>query len=281
MGKLFWVCLFALTMVTQSVFADYVFMPIGDSITSGFHGTPAGNYRDIMQSQLDRAGVEYDFVGQYKLGFLDKDHQGLAGADIAYMTNNWGRVVGRYQPDFALVLAGTNDHWSPPNFAAFYTLYDNLVNMIQTNSPHTSIIISTVPRFGYGGPPGANYWSNAWVNNRNSVVFPNMNAAIRAVAANHKNVTVVDFYSALSIKTDLASDGIHPNLYGQQKLAKLFGDEALRQISSPPILDPSDSRRRGPMSNPIDISAIPEPTCGLLGWLSAMVMGIRRPSRRQ
>ncbi len=258
MGKLFWVGLIALTMVTQSAFADdHVFMSIGDSITSGFHGTNPGNYRDELQTQLNDAGVIYDFVGQYQLGFLDKDHQGLGGATIEYMRDNWGPVIGGYQPDFALVLAGTNNHWSPPDFASFYTLYDDLVNTILTNSPDTSIIFSTVPKFGYGGLPGLNYWSNAWVDNRNAVVFPNMNAAIYAVAANHSQVKVVDFYSAIDISTDLSADGVHPNLFGHQKLAKLFGDEVLLQINS-----------------------IPEPCSGLFGLLIMIGIGMSRSCRR-
>lgn len=228
--------LIAFVVSASDVSADVVIMPFGDSVTAGFHGDPPGSYRQELQTRLEGEGIAYDFVGQYSRGDKDPDHRGHSGAKIEYMIDNFGPAVAQFQPDFVLVLAGTNNHFSVPDFDAFFALYDKLVHTIIDNSPQSSIVISTVPKFGYDRvfSPLLTYWTDEWVDNRNAVTFPNMNAAIYAVADNYPNVEVVDFYSAIDISTDLSQDAVHPNLYGQQKLAKLFGDELLHQLSTVP-----------------------------------------------
>lgn len=209
--------------------ADLVIMPIGDSHTSGYHGTPAGSYRPILSSELSTQGIGNSFVGDY---FLGGAHQGLAGASIEYMTDNYGPSVATYDPDIALVLAGTNNHWQTPDLDVFTQKYGDLFDMITTNAPGVKIIVATVPKFAYGRPD-TSYWTDEFVDNRNLVTFPNMNAALRAAALARDNVSVVDLYSALDIDSDYAPDAVHMNLYGQQKLANLFGGEILVQVPEP------------------------------------------------
>jgi hypothetical protein len=149
------------------------------------------------------------------------------------MTANYGSVVNENQPDFALILAGTNNHWQAPVFDDFVDRYDSLLRMIRDNSSQTSIIISTVPKFGYDRPDTP-YWTDEFVDTRNNILFPNMNLAINSVAERFDNVTVVDLYSEIDITTDLSVDGVHLNLYGQEKLGHLFGGEVIRQINAVP-----------------------------------------------
>ena len=214
---------------------------IGDSITGGFHGTPSGTYRETVQDRLNLEGYNFDFVGEYRAGNAgyDRDHQGSSGASIQRITNTIAPVLQNNQPDYALVLAGTNNHFAAPDLDAFVDLYTELAETINENSPDVSIIFSTVPKFGYDFP-ARNYWTDAFVDQRNSVTFPNINAAIELVASRYDNVTTVDFFSEIDIETDLAADRIHPNLFGQQKLGDLFADELIGQLSATAVPEPSN-----------------------------------------
>lgn len=212
-------------------------MPIGDSITAGTNGSPSdlrGSYRYELGLLLGQAGIDVDFVGEFKRGLGDNDHQGVSGAPISAMVDNFGPAIAIHQPDYALVLAGTNNHFQGPDDEFFVENYTNLINTIRDNSPNTSIIISTVPKFGYDRIPETAYWTNEFVDFRNSETFPSMNRAIRQVANQFNDVAVVDFYAELDIQQDLVPDAVHPNLYGHQKLANLFYGELSSQISAVP-----------------------------------------------
>jgi hypothetical protein len=49
--------------VAWSASADeIVIMPIGDSITAGYHGSPSGVYRDLLQDKLSAENIPFDMV---------------------------------------------------------------------------------------------------------------------------------------------------------------------------------------------------------------------------
>ncbi len=229
-------------LIPTTVSADPItFAPIGDSITGGGHGIPGGHYRQILQTQLTADGVEFEFVGphtDYDSGGWDQSYYGAGGSDIAGISADVAPSVLANQPDFALVLAGTNNHFNAPVLSEFEARYEEFITMIRTNSPGTSIIMSTVPKFAEWSDSAANkpfYWTTEFIEQRNTVVFPTMNQAIRNVAARYDNVNVVDLYSVIDITTDYdtSRDGVHPNLFGQQKLANLFHGEVSRQLNLP------------------------------------------------
>ena len=211
------------------VSADLVIMPMGDSHTSGFHGTPAGVYRLELGASLDRRGISHSFVGDY---FLAGNHQGVAGASIEYMTDNYGTAVANFSPDFVLLLAGTNNHWNQPVYSEFVYRYENLLNMIHYQAPNAHVIISTVPKFAYDRP-NTSYWTDEFVDHRNSDVLPNMNNAIFSAASTRDWVTAVDLFSISDIESDFAPDAIHMNLYGQRKLANLFESAIVSSVPEP------------------------------------------------
>jgi len=202
-------------------------MPMGDSITGGFHGPVElrGSYRLEMERSFLASNFQYDFVGNYFTaldGLIDGHHQGVGGYGIEQMVAQYGSVVASFQPNVVLLLAGTNNHLDPPDYENFVTRYTNLVDMIQTNSPNSLIVFSTLPKFGYHRPQSF-YWTTEFVDYRNNVLFPVMNAAIYNLAANRSGVDVVDLYSILDPATDiLDDDGIHPNRLGHEKLGGLF-----------------------------------------------------------
>lgn len=261
-GRLLLTSLCAFVVWTSSVTAEIItFLPVGDSITAGHHdgGGRGGNYRDLLQQRLTGLGYSFDFLGTQRRGFGDPDHFGLPGLRIEHID---AELAGYFdesgiRPDFALVLAGTNNHWQDPDFDAFVDRYDALLTTIRTKSPNTSIIISTVPPFGYNAPASRGYWTEAFVDRRNNVVIPNMNDAIRAAAVKHTKVTVVDLFPLFVVEEDIVDgDGVHPTFAtGQRKIATLFGDEVIAQLA---------------------ISSVPEPGSMLVFSIATTVFALRR-----
>ena len=204
-------------------------MPFGDSITSGFFGGPSirGGYRRELEKTFLALGADFDFVGEFRAGgsygLIDTDMQAKLGFSIEQVTEQFAGGVAQYQPEIVLVLVGTNNHWAHPIYEDFVLRYETLVNMIHTNSPESEIVIATVPKFGCCRAE-AEFWTQEWVDDRNSTVIPNMNRALTDVAEKHAFIEVVDYYSTLDPTTDLVEDGdfVHPNIYGARKLADVF-----------------------------------------------------------
>ena len=198
-------------------------MALGDSNTAAFQGGPGvrGSYRLTLQNRLDEIGVAYDMVGEnYRAwdGLRDGDHQGVGGYKIEQMTANYYGAVSLYKPDYILVLAGTNNRNDPVSFVQFRDRYTQLIDMLLTASPDSQIIMSTVPRMGYG----RDIWSDEYIDYLNNVAFPNMNRAIRATARQYDQIELVDLYAIMDPSTDLTDDRIHMNKYGHEKLGNLF-----------------------------------------------------------
>lgn len=205
---------------------EITIMPFGDSITEGFSAPAAtrGAYRLELENLFRAQNIPFDFVGDYHYGadgLLDIDYQARGGYNIQQMTAEFSSAVNTYQPNIALVLAGTNNHWDLPDYNQYLQKYTDLVNMIHNNSPSTEIIFSTVPKFGCCRTDP--FWTPAWVAERNNVRFPLMNSVIADLASSLDYVSVVDLYSILDPATDLSDgDWVHPNILGHKKLADLF-----------------------------------------------------------
>lgn len=223
----------AISLTAQLLCGDVLrIMPLGDSITSGFAGPPEvrGAYRLELEREFLARGFAYNFVGDLYLapdGLIDGNHHGFSGYSIEQMSSNYGDAIARHLPDVVLVLAGTNNHFNAPDFGAFVNRYESLVSVIRTNAPQSQIVFSTVPKFDYHRD-NTFYWTQEFVDFRNNVLFPVMNAAIYDVASRHDGIQVVDLYSILDPAVDIvAGDGQHPNRLGHVKLAGLFAPKIL------------------------------------------------------
>ena len=206
-------------------------MALGDSNTRGFHGDNVdekGAYRIVFSQLLDEAGIEHDMIGQYSFSpvdpTLDPHHQGVGGYKIQDMTANHATAIHLFQPDFILLLAGTNNHYDDLNYNEFHQKYDDLLGMIKTQSPNTQVIMATVPKIGCCRSDRPQ-WDEAWVEQRNTVIFPFINSVLIDVAGDYDNVSVVDFFPIMDEHTDLTLDQIHMNKSGHEKLGQLFFDE--------------------------------------------------------
>jgi lysophospholipase L1-like esterase len=202
-------------------------MPLGDSITKGFHNPfqTRGSYRLELEKLLQMHDIDYDFVGEFKFaadGLVDGDHQAVAGYRIERMVEEFGPAIANHQPDVALILAGTNNHWDEPVKTEFVARFESLVDLVHSNSPDTTIVFATVPEFGCCKVDPA-YWTAEWVDERNQVRIPTMNEALVEVANKFDFVQWVDLNAVLDPATDLGDgDFVHPNIYGHRKLASLY-----------------------------------------------------------
>lgn len=201
-------------------------MPMGDSITVGFQEA-TGSYRYFLSQNLPDVNMVGYFNYTNNLSF-DGNHQGISGYSIEQMVSSYGPAVAQYQPDYVLLLAGTNNHWDGE--INYESKYQSLVDVILDNSPSSKIIMATPPKFGYNRTPLTLYWTTEWVNNRNDVVFANMRDAVAKVASVNPEVIWVDYYSELDPNAHLVADAVHPNSSGQLILANLFYAELTRVI---------------------------------------------------
>lgn len=200
-------------------------MPMGDSITVGF-AEVGGSYRYNLTQMLNDVDMVGDF---YKVSgglVFDGDHQGKGGYKIEQMIAEYGPAVAQYQPDYILLLAGTNNHWD--GNINYESKYQSLVDMITSNSPNSKIIMASPPKFGYDREPETVYWTNEWVDDRNDNTFWAMRDAVAKVASVNPEVIWVDYYSHLDPSIHLVADAVHPNASGQLLLANLFYNELTR-----------------------------------------------------
>lgn len=258
-------------------------MPFGDSITGGFHGSAdeRGSYRQYLEDHLIALDVDFDFVGNYSRrlnGIVDGDYQAVGGYNIETMVEEFGSAIYQYQPDFLLILAGTNNHWNEPDYNSFIERYESLVQLANTHSPDSQLIFATVPPLGCCWQE-KEYWTIDFVADRNETRIPNMNAALRAVAERHSNVAVVDYNAVFNVNMDLTNDQIHPNAHGQRKLGQSFlgalGDLRYGLLGSDNIDHLSDQfsnaidSRRGDLNNDEIIDRAD------LGYLVTEIMGTK------
>ena len=241
--------------ISSDASAEISIMAMGDSISRGGHVAAADRYRQLVTDSLTSNDVAHQFTGE----FSDQvsRHQAVGGASIQFMTENYRQAIEDNQPDYILLLAGTNNHNDAPNEAEFVDRYEALFGMIRSASPDTQVIISTVPKFAYDRP-NTPFWTEEYVDYRNEVVFPTINSAIQQTAEERDWVKVVDLFSEIDIETDYVSDAVHLNANGQEKLGTLFEDALLSSVAV----------------------AVPEPSGFFLAAL-LFGFGVARRNRRQ
>ncbi len=204
-------------------------LPLGDSITRGCddpYDIDRSGYRILLQDRLRAAGIPYDMVGDvtdkcHPAGY-DWDNAGYASYNVDQIAEMAELLIPRYNPEMVLLLAGTNNHWDPPNRDQFYQQYSHLLDVLGDRP----IYVATVPKFGYGTPPDLTYWTRDFVDERNNVRLPLMNQVIHDLASERDNVVVVEYFDALDPAIHLVADQVHPNAAGQRLLSDLFWNAA-------------------------------------------------------
>ncbi len=206
-------------------------MPLGDSITDGVDGTDIAGYRGPLNTLLNTAGIQHQFVGSCTdtPGNLPADqqhHEGHSGFTIQGggrsglldpgNISSWLGPSGP-NPDVILLMIGTNDVTTyattlatvPQATANMATLIDKISNPTTGLDPHAKLIIAKIT------PMAGSY----------ATYLPEVQAfndSLAGLVAQYQNVSLVDMYSALNPSTDVASDGLHPNDSGYNKMAQVW-----------------------------------------------------------
>lgn len=220
--------------------AQVTIEPFGDSITSR-GDAPESSYRYWLWYDLDNAGYtnDFEFVGltsgttsgssapgtpaNY---WPEQAYTGGEGLDTAGATDIAPNAA-QLGPNIVLLEIGANDvsdYEDEPGYTPG-TTETNLEDIIQdfaADNPGVVILMATAPR--YLTTPGP-------TQNEANTDIAKVNNAIRKAASVEKkagvDVVVVGF-GGYNPRTD-TSDGTHPNVKGEQYLAKQFYD-ALRPV---------------------------------------------------
>ena len=204
--------------------AQLTILPVGDSITRGFSGQPS--YRAELMSRLTDAGCSPVLRGSQGSGNLL--HEGYSGHEANDFLNN-GRAanpgievtLSNFSPpadpaDVLLLHIGTNDMIVGDSVSSTLTEIDDIIDIIKTDSPNTSIYLANgVPLFvlfddsGNGRlDTGTDTDGDGFYDISNSAADA-LAAGIEANYANDPDVTVVDVRTGFR-PTDMP-DGIHPS----------------------------------------------------------------------
>ena len=203
-------------------------MPLGDSITHGYHSTSDDGYRGPLRSALVKDGFAADFVGDVQWGTMyDNYNEGFSGYRIDAIDSFVGAPVGKYQPNLITLMLGTNDmvqNTDLPNAPARMT---KLLNDIYANDPSVTVLVATlIPSLD----PVVQARIPAYNQSLPGVVQDQVNQG--------RHVALVDM--GFFTTADLApGDNLHPGDSGYQKLADAWHSAVQNAVSKGWVSDPT------------------------------------------
>lgn len=111
--------------------SEYTILCIGDSWTGG---QPSGNYPDYLQEALNSS----DSDRQYRVINL-----AIGGGNSSQALRQLIKNLPKYQPDMAIVLTGSSDHWNLSE-SAYWKFADEDMNMINILRAKTRIFFHSL-----------------------------------------------------------------------------------------------------------------------------------------
>lgn len=198
-------------------------MPLGDSITASSHGQ--ASYRYWLWKKLVTAGAKVDFVGSQKgvsggtprYSDFDQNHEGHSGwtaFQVGQYITQWART---YRPNIVLIDLGVNDLIEGKPAPWVVGQLKLIIVKLRMVNPQIKVLIAkTPPMVGYEDQ------------------IAEFNDLIGLMAAQMNNATsqvwAVDLAAGYDIATD-SGDGVHPNEYGEKKIANRFYTRILPLLS--------------------------------------------------
>lgn len=212
-------------------------MPLGDSITRGKGGS---SWRHHLRNLLKAEGIHIQYVGssphapnfcepwsdhylalQQALNY-NVEHEGWGGLKIhelvklvdheSYPDFTIEALLETNQADLILLMIGANDFKDNYQTETAWQRLNRLVKMIVGISDATLFTASILPIFTELDPAV-------------SEKIKDYNAKIVGIIDSCRSkgcqVRFVDMYPHF-LKDDMLEDGIHPNIYGDQKIAKIW-----------------------------------------------------------
>lgn len=196
-------------------------MPLGDSLTHG--ETLPGSYRTELWSRLRADNISPDFVGTQVNGpptLPDQDHQGHRGYRIDQIAASVDGWLTATQPQFVLLMIGTNDAIQNYQFANAPVRLRSLLRQITDRAPTAEVLVASIPPM-----------TNAARQQRVLEYNAQVPGVVSELVGEGRRVRFVDMYSALTT-ADLIADGIHFNAGGYVKVTNVWY-QALRPLLGP------------------------------------------------
>lgn len=228
-----------LTLVCSTAFgrSDVIkIVPLGDSITQGVgndypDATGYDTYRRRLYQMLTQAGYKVDFVGSMDKTWkcnahanddFDPDHEGhfawrtdqiISGVNWKCRGNgNLRRWLKSYTPDMALIHLGTNDMFENRPLDATLNELEKVIMTLRKDNPEIVVFMAKVL-------PTKDQASN----NRIMALNAKMDLLAAGADLQESRVIIVDQNTGFDVDKDFF-DGVHPNLSGEEKMAKRWFD---------------------------------------------------------
>lgn len=205
-------------------------LPLGDSITCA--SKYKVSYRYPLWKHFVDAGKEVEFVGSQKLeGNYGRiawpKYKGLTFPPVNEAHAGWrtdqileglpdgtkglSTWLSGYQVDIALIHLGTNDLYQRQTPESTRDELEQIIIQLRNHNPHIKVLLASLLPMGKGAThvPQLNQLIIQLVSKLNQDDSPVVN---------------VDMYSGFSIDSDLQKDKIHPNVRGEEKMAKRWFD---------------------------------------------------------
>lgn len=184
---------------------------LGDSYGEGYN--PDGNvtsWIEMATTALARRGVKV--YSRYLGGIgIVAEHNGVNFATLLDQLGNSLTDAQKKNVDTLYIGGGWNDGYNP-SVSDFRTGINAIENYAHSHFSNAKIVYDW---FGFG-----NWLVNSSVANQSLSITSSIERAFEAVkTSNFKNVSLLDSTYLLRKASYFASDGIHPTLSGQQKLA--------------------------------------------------------------
>ena len=155
-------------------------------------------------------------------------NRGIGGQTSPQMLLRFRQDVVALDPKAVVILAGTNDIAGNTGPSTLEMIMDNIQGMAEiAKSNNIKVVIASVlPAADYPWKPGCDP----------HLKIPILNAMLKDYAEAQKLV-YLDYFSAMKnaengMKTELAYDGVHPNLNGYQTMAPLT-EAAIKTVLKP------------------------------------------------
>jgi len=221
-------------------------MPLGDSITRGKGGN---SWRHHLRDRLKAEGIQIQYVGSspHAPNFCEPwsdhylalqqalennvEHEGWGGLKIHELIRLEGHefypdftiesLLEKNPADLILLIIGTNDFKDNYETETAWERLRGLVRMIIGISDATLLVSSILPIFAELDPAVSEK-----IKDYNAKIV----GIIDSCQTKGCQVGFVDMYPHFR-KEDMLEDGIHPNIYGDRKIAKIWSQAIIGYIN--------------------------------------------------
>jgi len=229
-GLLFGLCVTLCAFVARG----QTILPYGDSVTT-FGSNPQSSYRYWLWKDLSDAGFNFAIIGT-RTGVENgspanswpqeaySGHEGWTSSDAASAANL--NPVVRKAPDIVLLDFGSNDILAGIDLNTTQTNLETIIEAFAAVNPYVTILIAAPT--GFVTDPGLSSRERSQERGQQSKLAGVVGRVASVERKAGINVIRVNLFGGFSPTRDTV-DGAHPNVQGEQKIAKRYF-QVLRKV---------------------------------------------------